>query len=120
MPAMIVATPRATTITTTTIATVIVTIFKIQSHQIHHQTHLKINHPINRTRESKKETTLNVGDSMIAGLREVKLLRNRKVKVYFLPGPKEIYLHKFKSCNIYLKPEGFRKSKFTLSKVKSE
>ena len=26
----------------------------------------------------------------------------------------------FKSCNIYLKPERFRKSKFTLSKVKSE
>ena len=24
----------------------------------------------------------------------------------------------FKSCNIYLKPERFRKSKFTLSKVK--
>ena len=28
----------------------------------------------------------------------------------------DIYL----SCNIYLKPERFRKSKFTLSKVKSE
>ena len=31
-----------------------------------------------------------------------------------------IYLkkrHIFKSCNIYLKPERFRKSKFTLSKV---
>ena len=28
--------------------------------------------------------------------------------------------HIFKSCNIYLKPERFRKSKFTLSKVKSE
>ena len=26
----------------------------------------------------------------------------------------------FKSCNIYLKPERFCKSKFTLSKVKSE
>ena len=25
--------------------------------------------------------------------------------------------HIFKSCNIYLKPERFRKSKFTLSKV---
>ena len=34
-----------------------------------------------------------------------------------------IYLkirHIFKSCNIYLKPESFRKSKFKLSKVKSE
>ena len=34
-----------------------------------------------------------------------------------------IYLkmrHIFKSCNIYLKPKRFRKSKFTLSKVKSE
>ena len=34
-----------------------------------------------------------------------------------------IYLkirHIFKSCNIYSKPERFRKSKFTLSKVKSE
>ena len=33
-----------------------------------------------------------------------------------------IYLktrHIFKSCNIYLKPERFRKSKFILSKVKS-
>ena len=28
--------------------------------------------------------------------------------------------HIFKSCNIRLKPERFRKSKFTLSKVKSE
>ena len=28
--------------------------------------------------------------------------------------------HIFKSFNIYLKPERFRKSKFTLSKVKSE
>ena len=28
--------------------------------------------------------------------------------------------HIFKSCNIYLKPERFRKSKFTLSKVKLE
>ena len=28
--------------------------------------------------------------------------------------------HIFKSCNINLKPERFRKSKFTLSKVKSE
>ena len=34
-----------------------------------------------------------------------------------------IYLkirHIFKSCNIHLKPERFCKSKFTLSKVKSE
>ena len=34
-----------------------------------------------------------------------------------------IYLkirHIFKSCNTYLKLERFRKSKFTLSKVKSE
>ena len=28
--------------------------------------------------------------------------------------------HIFKSCNIYLKSEHFRKSRFTLSKVKSE
>ena len=28
--------------------------------------------------------------------------------------------HIFKSCNIYLKPERFHKSKFILSKVKSE
>ena len=28
--------------------------------------------------------------------------------------------HTFQICNIYLKPERFRKSKFTLSKVKSE
>ena len=28
--------------------------------------------------------------------------------------------HIFKSCNIYLKPERFRKSKFTLSEVVSE
>ena len=28
--------------------------------------------------------------------------------------------HIFESCNIYLKPERFRKSKFTLSKIKSE
>ena len=28
--------------------------------------------------------------------------------------------HIFKSCNIYLKTEHFRKSKFTLSKIKSE
>ena len=28
--------------------------------------------------------------------------------------------HIFKSCNIYLKPERFRKSNFTLSKLKSE
>ena len=28
--------------------------------------------------------------------------------------------HVFKSCNIYLKAECFRKLKFTLSKVKSE
>ena len=36
---------------------------------------------------------------------------------------KIIYLktrHIFKSCNIYLKPERYRKSKFTLSNVKSE
>ena len=36
---------------------------------------------------------------------------------------KIIYLktrHIFESCNRYLKPEPFRKSKFTLSKVKSE
>ena len=46
--------------------------------------------------------------------------------MYFIKAlkpPKIIYLktrHIFKSCNIYLKPEGFHKSKFTLSKVKSE
>ena len=36
---------------------------------------------------------------------------------------KRIYLetrHIFESCNRYLKPEPFRKSKFTLSKVKSK
>ena len=40
------------------------------------------------------------------------------IKVY--EPPKMICLktrHIFKSCNIYLKPERFRKSKFTLSKV---
>ena len=40
------------------------------------------------TGEWKKGTTLIVGDSMIAGLREAKLSRNRKVKVRFLPGAK--------------------------------
>ena len=29
-------------------------------------------------------------------------------------------MHIFKNCNIYLKPERFRKSKFTLSKVTLE
>ena len=38
--------------------------------------------------EWKKGITLIVGDSMIAGLREAKLSRNRKVKVRFLPGAK--------------------------------
>ena len=38
--------------------------------------------------EGKKGTTLIVGDSMICGLREAKLSRNRKVKVRFLPGTK--------------------------------
>ena len=36
----------------------------------------------------KKGTTFIVGDSMIAGLREAKLSRNRNVKVRFLPGAK--------------------------------
>ena len=36
----------------------------------------------------KKGTTLIVGDSMIAGLREAKLSRNRNVKARFLPGAK--------------------------------
>ena len=34
-----------------------------------------------------------------------------------------IYLkirHTFETCNIYLKPERFRQSKFTVAKVKSE
>ena len=46
--------------------------------------------------------------------------------MYFIKAlkpPKIIYLktrHILKSCNIYLKPESFRKSKFTLPKVKLE
>ena len=38
--------------------------------------------------ERKKGTTLLIGDSMLAGLREAKLSRNKKIKVRFLPGAK--------------------------------
>ena len=36
----------------------------------------------------KKGTTLLIGDSMLAGLREAKLSRNKKIKVRFFPGAK--------------------------------
>ena len=39
---------------------------------------------------------------------------------YIMNHQKNLFKHIFKSCNIYLQPERFRKSKFTLSKVKSE
>ena len=50
----------------------------------------KTNIPDNNTdaEEWKPGTLLIVGDSMIAGLREGKLSRNRKVKVHFFPGAK--------------------------------
>ena len=50
----------------------------------------KTNNPDNNTdaEEWKPGTSLIVGDSMIAGLREAKLSRNRKVKVRFFPGAK--------------------------------
>ena len=50
----------------------------------------KTNNPdINTDAEEwKPGTSLIVGDSMIAGLREAKLSRNRKVKVCFYPGAK--------------------------------
>ena len=50
----------------------------------------KTNIPDNNTdaEEWKPGTLLVVGDSMIAGLREGKLSRNRKVKVRFFPGAK--------------------------------
>ena len=50
----------------------------------------KTNIPDNSTdaEEWKPGTSLIVGDSMIAGLREGKLSRNRKVKVRFFPGAK--------------------------------
>ena len=38
--------------------------------------------------EWKKVTTLVIGDSMLAGLREAKLSRNKKIKVRFFPGAK--------------------------------
>ena len=38
--------------------------------------------------EWKKGTTLVIGDSMLAGLREAKLSRNKKIKVPFFPGGK--------------------------------
>ena len=38
--------------------------------------------------EWKKGTTLVIGDSMLAGLREAKLSRNKKIKVRFFPGAK--------------------------------
>ena len=38
--------------------------------------------------ELKKGTTLVIGDSLLAGLREAKLSRNKKIKVRFLPGAK--------------------------------
>ena len=62
MPIMIVATPplraRTTAETatiTTPIATTIATTFKIPLHQIHHQTYLKMNHPINQEEYGKRE-----------------------------------------------------------------
>ena len=39
--------------------------------------------------EWKPETSLIVGDSMIADVGEVKLSRNKKVKVCFFPGAKD-------------------------------
>ena len=50
----------------------------------------KTNIPDNSTdaEEWKPETSLIAGDSMIAGLKEGKLSRNRKVKVGFFPGAK--------------------------------
>ena len=86
---MIVATslpPRRRTATATTtitmpMAATITATFKIPLYQIHHQIHLKINR--------EKGTTLIVGNSMIAGLRLAKLLKNRKVKICFLPGAKK-------------------------------
>ena len=49
----------------------------------------------------KKGTTLIVGDSIIAGLREAKLSRKRKVKVRFLPGAKteELVFHLIRYLN---------------------
>ena len=38
--------------------------------------------------EWKKGTTLVIGDSVLAGLRETKLSRNKKIKVRFFPGAK--------------------------------
>ena len=38
--------------------------------------------------EWKKGTTLVIGDSMLAGFREAKLSRNKKIKVRFFPGAK--------------------------------
>ena len=38
--------------------------------------------------EWRKDTTLVIGDSMLAGLREAKLSRNKKIKVRFLPHAK--------------------------------
>ena len=50
----------------------------------------KTNIPDNNTdaEEWKPGTSLIVGDSMVTGLREGKLSRNRKVKVRFFPGAK--------------------------------
>ena len=66
----------------------------------------KTNIPDNNTdaEEWKPGTSLIVGDSMIAGLREGKLSRNRKVKVRFFPGAKmtDFYLLKNKPDNIIL------------------
>ena len=66
----------------------------------------KTNNPDNNTdaEEWKPGTSLIVGDSMIAGLREGKLSRNRKVKVRFFPGAKmtDFYLLKNKPDNIIL------------------
>ena len=47
-------TPIATT-KTTPIATVITAALKIPLHQIHHQIHLKMNHPINQREKGKRE-----------------------------------------------------------------
>ena len=50
----------------------------------------KTNNPLNNNdaEERKPGVSLMVGDSIIAGLREVKLSRNRKVKVCFFLGAK--------------------------------
>ena len=44
--------------------------------------------PVLNSYQWKKGTTLIVGDSMLAGLREAKLSRSKRIKVHYFPGGK--------------------------------